>query len=212
MEGFSFYVTTVSNNLYHAKVRMPLFFLTLQKHFLKRIEFKRKIWSWVRLGTFVSSLCFQLFLDTKGWVSFVFFLSSPSLHIHYTDSTCEQFYSRGEHPAVKQSEITNFQITGSKGWKRSHLSSSAFLQLCVICPGLLLICVHRSAQILLTLTQCRRLAYLDVVRVGESDPSYQCQAVSADSSRGEPAAAAHLDSGAVARWSVLRCKECQTVR
>lgn len=60
--------------------------------------------------------------------------------------------------------------------------------------------------------QSRRLVYLDVVRVGVSDPSYQCQAVSADSSREEPAAAAHLDSGAVAQWSALQCKECVNVR
>lgn len=62
-------------------------------------------------------------------------------------------------------------------------------------------------------TQSRRLAYLDVVRVGVSDPSYQCQAVSADGSREEPAAAAHLDSEAVARRrSALQCEESQTVR
>lgn len=54
-----------------------------------------------------------------------------------------------------------------------------------------------------------RLAYPDVVRVGVSDPSYQCQAVSADSSRGEPAAAAHLDSGAAAQWSALQCSGMQ---
>lgn len=44
-----------------------------------------------------------------------------------------------------------------------------------------------------------RLAYVDVVRVDVFDPSYQCQAVSADSSMEEAAAAAHLDCGAVAK-------------
>lgn len=50
---------------------------------------------------------------------------------------------------------------------------------------------------------------MDIVRVGVSDPSYQCQAVSADSSTEEAAAAAHLDSGAVAQWSALQRKGCQ---
>lgn len=44
-----------------------------------------------------------------------------------------------------------------------------------------------------------RLAYVDVVRVDVSDPSYQCQTVSADSSVEEAAAAAHLDCGVVAK-------------
>lgn len=48
----------------------------------------------------------------------------------------------------------------------------------------------------------------DGVRVGMSDPLYQCQAVSADNSREEAAAAAeHLDIGAAAQRSALQCEE-----
>ncbi len=47
---------------------------------------------------------------------------------------------------------------------------------------------------------------MDIVRVGVSDPSYQCQAVSADSSMEEAAAAAQLDTGAVAQRSAILCK------
>lgn len=44
---------------------------------------------------------------------------------------------------------------------------------------------------------------MDALRQVVSDPSYQCEGVSADSSREEPAAAAHCDSDAVAQWSAV---------
>ncbi|TNN88414.1 hypothetical protein EYF80_001196 [Liparis tanakae] len=47
----------------------------------------------------------------------------------------------------------------------------------------------------------------DAARVGVTDPSYQCQAVSADGSREEAAAAAHPDGGTVVSRTAGPCPE-----
>lgn len=126
----------------------------------------------------------------------------------------EKFFARIKYPVITRSDTI-----ASKLLERIlyiGLLVSYFLcvspTLCNLSRALINLCAPLSSDPADINRQSGRLAYPDVVRVGVSDPSYQCQAVSADSSREQPAAAAHLDSGAVAPWSALQCEQCQTVR
>lgn len=148
----------------------------------------------------MGSLCVKLFMDTNKGLPFV------SLHMvtpYLLHSTSERFYPTVNYPIIKRGccklvEITHTSYLPCVSPTLSNLSP-------------INLCATLSSDPADITRPAGRLVYVDVLRVGVSDPSYQCQAVSADSSiGGEAAAAAHPDSGAVTQRSVQ--KNASTVR
>lgn len=120
--------------LYRAETRKP--FLSLQKLFsFWSIKSTKKIWSWAPLRTSVASLLFKIIYGNKQ-----------------RKILCVFCYDRVKYSVIKRTDATACKWLG----RTLYIISSESLPLCVICPALLLICVPRSAQILLTLTDSER--------------------------------------------------------